>query len=67
MICSFAVLNRLSTKDRQLKHNPLVNHRCSFCDSNESRYLVHLHLMSGEKGNIESIVRDQKQLRKLFI
>lgn len=40
MICRLPALNRLSTRDRQLKRNPLASPQCSFCDSNETR--VHL-------------------------
>lgn len=31
------VLNRLSTRDRQVKHNPLINPKRMFCDMAESR------------------------------
>lgn len=36
-ICWTVILNRLSTKDRQIKCNPLLASQCFFCDLPESK------------------------------
>lgn len=37
IICWLAMLNRLSTRDRKIKYNALLNPTCSFCNLDESR------------------------------
>lgn len=36
-MCWLATLNKLSTRDKQVKHNPLLEAKCVFCNSAESR------------------------------
>lgn len=36
-ICWLAILNRLSTRDRQQKSSPLIDKLCPFCGVEESR------------------------------